>query len=178
MVAPSLGRVGTKITCLFPLPGGKAEFVAVSQAVQEAIYLREKYLILIATLNNDRGPTRAEYFNTTITFLEKKGQNNRDKLQEKWFFAAGNVTLTDGSKKVCRLKQTCTPTGAARKYITTITDVFLLFYAVGLDVARVETQIKPKGCGLANYLLIVCLYNDWQSLQISCLTSEKRLTVT
>jgi len=42
MAAPSLGIVGTKITCHFPLSGGKAEFVAVTQAVQEAIYLREK----------------------------------------------------------------------------------------------------------------------------------------
>jgi len=66
-------------------------------------------------------------------------------LQEKWFAAAGNVTLADGSKKVCCLKQTCTPTVAARKYITTITDVFLLNYAVGLDVARVETQINTQG---------------------------------
>ena len=33
----------------------------------------------------------------------------------------------DGSKEVCPLKQTCTPTlaGSARTYITTITDVFL-----------------------------------------------------
>ena len=55
------------------------------------------------------------------------------------------MTLADGYKKVCHLKQTCTPTGAARKYITTITGVFLLNYAVGLDVARVETQINNQG---------------------------------
>jgi len=98
-----------------------------------------------ATLNNERGLTRAEYINATITFLEKEGQNK--KLQENWsrFAAAGNATLADGSKKVCRLKQTCSPTGAARKYITTITDVFLLNYAVGLDVARVKTQINTQG---------------------------------
>jgi len=52
--------------------------------------------------------------NATRTFLEKEGQNK--KWQEKWLAAAGNVTLADGSKKVCRLKQTCTPTGAAWKY--------------------------------------------------------------
>jgi len=99
-----------------------------------------------ATLNNGRGPTRVEYINAAITFLEKEGQNN--KLQEKWFAAACNVTLADGSKKVCRLKQTCIPISAARKYITTIADVFLLNYAVGLDVARVDTQIKPRGVAL------------------------------
>jgi len=97
----------------------------------------------IATLNNERGPTRVEYINAAITFLEKEGQNN--KLQEKWFAAACNVTLADGSKQVCRLKQTCTPTGADLKYITTITDVVLLNYAVGLDVARVETQLNTQG---------------------------------
>jgi len=37
---------------------------------------------------------------------------------------------------VCRLKQTCTPKGAARKYLTTVTDVTILNDAVGLDVAR------------------------------------------
>ena len=52
------------------------------------------------------------------------------------------MTLADGSKKLCRLKQTCTPTGAAQKYITTITVVFLLNYT---DVARVGTQINIQG---------------------------------
>jgi len=77
-----------------------------------------------------------------MVFMEKEGVNN--KLKGKWFASAANVTLVDGSKEVCRLKQTCTPTGAARKYITTITDVLLLNYAVGLDVARVAsgTQIN------------------------------------
>jgi len=45
--------------------------------------------------------------------------------------------------KVCRLKQTWTPT--ARKYITTVNDVSLLNYAVGIDVARVGTQINTQG---------------------------------
>jgi len=96
-----------------------------------------------ATLNNRRGPTREQCINDTIAFLEKEGVDK--KLEEKWFTAAANVTLADGSKKVCCLKQTCTPTSAARKYITTITDVFLLNYEVGLDVARVGTQINTQG---------------------------------
>ena len=37
---------------------------------------------------------------------------------------------------VCHLKQTCTPKGAARKYLTTVTDVMILNYAVDLEVAR------------------------------------------
>ena len=42
----------------------------------------------------------------------------------------------DGSEKVCRLNQTCTPEGADWKYLTTVTDVMILNHAVGLDVAR------------------------------------------
>jgi len=50
-----------------------------------------------------------------------------------------------GSKQVCRLKQTCTPTAAARKYLTTITDVFLLNYAVSLDEAHDGIQKNTQG---------------------------------
>jgi len=46
------------------------------------------------------------------------------------------VLQEDGSKEVCHLKQTCTPKGAARKYLTTVNEVMILNYAVGLDVAR------------------------------------------
>jgi len=46
---------------------------------------------------------------------------------------------------MCRLKQTCTPTGAARTWVTTVTDVIILNYAVGLDVARDGTQYNTQG---------------------------------
>ena len=69
---------------------------------------------------------------------------------------------------VCRLKQTCTPKGAARKYLTTVTDVMILNYAVGLDVARVGPNPIPKACGLVNCLFTVFLYNYWPSRQNSC----------
>ena len=42
----------------------------------------------------------------------------------------------DGSKQVRRLRQTCTPKGAARKYLSTVTDVMILNYTFVLDVAR------------------------------------------
>jgi len=47
---------------------------------------------------------------------------------------------------VCHLKQTCTPKGAARKYLTIVTDVMILTrnYAVGLEVAS-ETQSNTQG---------------------------------
>jgi len=65
-----------------------------------------------AALNKGRVPTTEQYINATIAFLEKEGEHK--KIQEEWFAAAANVILADGSKKVCRLKQTCTPTGAAQ----------------------------------------------------------------
>ena len=43
-----------------------------------------------------------------------------------------------------RLKQTCTPKRVARNYLTTVTDVMILNYAVGLDVAR-GTQSNTQG---------------------------------
>jgi len=52
---------------------------------------------------------------------------------------------------VCRLKQTCTPKGA--KYLTTVTDVMILNYAVGLDVTRDPIEWPCK------LILIVFLYN-------------------
>ena len=50
---------------------------------------------------------------------------------------------------VCHLKQTCTPKGAARKYLTTVTDVMILTrnYAVGLEVAS-RTQANTQGVWL------------------------------
>ena len=67
-------------------------------------------------------------------------------MYDKWLHEAANIHLEDGSKQVCRLKQTsCTPTGAARKYLTTVTDVCLLDYAVSLDEARDGTQKNTQG---------------------------------
>ena len=59
---------------------------------------------------------------------------------DKRFDTAANVLQDDGSRIVCRLKQTCRPTRAALKWVMTVTDVMILNYAVGLDVARDETQ--------------------------------------
>jgi len=127
-----------------------------------------------AAVNNGRGPNREQYTNATIVFLEKEGVNIKPK--ETWFASAANVTLADGSKKVYGLEQTCTPTGATRKYITTITGVLLLNYYATQSVLRwlvLGLGSIPKGCGLAKYLLIVFLCNNWRGRQIKCLTSEK-----
>ena len=55
------------------------------------------------------------------------------------------VLQDDGSRIVSRLKQACTPTGAARKWVTTVTNVMILNIAVGLDVARDGTQYNTQG---------------------------------
>jgi len=70
-----------------------------------------------------------------------------DTRYDKWFDTAANVLQDDGSRILCRLKQTCTPTqaGAARKWVMTVTDVMILNYAVGLDVARDGTQCNTQG---------------------------------
>ena len=78
-----------------------------------------------------------------MAFLEK--ENTFVKMYAQWLDKAANIHLENGSKHVCRLKQTCTPTGEARKYLTTITDVFLPNYAVSLDEARDGTQKNTQG---------------------------------
>jgi len=44
------------------------------------------------------------------------------------------------------LKQTCTPKTAVRNYLTTVTDVMILNYTVGLEVVR-GTQSNTQGVG-------------------------------
>jgi len=63
----------------------------------------------------------------------------------KWLHMAAKVWLEDGSKQVCRLKQTYTPIGADRKNFTIITDVFLLNCAVSLDQACDGSQNNTWG---------------------------------
>ena len=92
--------------------------------------------------NRGMGVTKAQYIDATMAFMEKSGVFNI--RYEKWFDAAANVLQNDGSKQVCRLKQTCTFKGAARKYLTTVTDVMILNYAVGLDVACDGTQSNTQ----------------------------------
>jgi len=88
--------------------------------------------------NRAQGVTKA-----TMDWKEK--ENMFVKMYAKWFGKAANIHLEDGSKQVCRLKQTCTPTGAARQYFITITDVFLLNHADSLDEARDGTQKNTQG---------------------------------
>jgi len=76
---------------------------------------------------------------------------------DKWFDTTANVIQDDGSRIVRRLKQTCTPTRAARKWVTTVTDVMIL-NAVGLDVLVMERNAILRACGLVNCRLTVCLY--------------------
>jgi len=84
--------------------------------------------------DREKGNTRAQYIESTMDCMEKAGVSNA--RSEKWIEARLNVLQDDRSKQVCRLKQKCTPTGAARKYLTTVTDVTILNYALGLEMAR------------------------------------------
>jgi len=82
------------------------------------------------------GVTKAQYIDATIAFMEKSGVFNI--RNEKWFDARKRFT------EWWVQKQTCTFKGAARKYLTTITDVMILNYAVGLDVARDGTKSNTQ----------------------------------
>ena len=91
--------------------------------------------------NRGWGVTKAQYIKATMDCMENDGVFNT--RYDKW----ANVLQDDGSRIVCRLKQTCTPTGADRKWVTTVTDVMMLNHAVGLDVARdgTVTQCNTQG---------------------------------
>jgi len=62
--------------------------------------------------NRGMGVTKAQYIDASMDFMEKTGVFNT--VYKKQFEAAANVLQDDGSKQMCRLKQTCTPKGAAR----------------------------------------------------------------
>jgi len=93
--------------------------------------------------NRGLGVTKAQYIEATMDYMENGGIFVT--RYDKWFDTAANALQDDGSRTVSRLKQTCTPTGAARKWVTTVTDVMILNYAVGLDVARDGTQYNTQG---------------------------------
>jgi len=93
--------------------------------------------------NRGQGVTKAQYVEATMAFMEK--ENAFVKIYDKWLHEAANIHFEDGLKQVCRLKQTCTPTGAARKYLNTVTNVCLLNYAVSLDETRDGTQKNIQG---------------------------------
>jgi len=122
----------------------------------------------VAHKDQDRGQgvTKAQYVETTMAFIEK--ENTFVKMYAKFLDKAKKIHFEDGSKQVCRLKQTCSATGAARKYLTTITDVCLLKYGVNLDEARDGTKKIPRWCGLVNCLLTVSRYSSWHSCLHSC----------
>ena len=93
--------------------------------------------------NRRLGVTKAQYVEATMDYMENGGIFVT--RYDKWVDTAANVLQDDGSRIVCCLKQKCTPTGAARRWVTTVTDVMILNYAVGLDVARDATQCDTQG---------------------------------
>jgi len=109
--------------------------------------------------------------NDIIMFWEQKGTRLRG-MPHTYRRCDSAYCCADLSHQhdVCHLKQTRSPQGAARKYLTTVTDVIFLNYAVGLDVARGGHNPMHRACGLVNYLLPVFLYNYSSSRQNSCQT--------
>jgi len=93
--------------------------------------------------NRGLGVTKAQYIEVTMDYMENGGIFVT--RYDRWFDTAANVLQDDGSRIVSCLKQTCTPTGAARKWVTTVTDVMILNYAAGLDVALDGTQYNTQG---------------------------------
>jgi len=134
----------------------------------------DKLRVVQHNQNRGQGVTKAQYVEATMAFMEK--ENAFVKMYDKWLHEAANIKLEDGSKQVCRLKQTCTPTGAARKYLTTVTDVCLLNYAVSLDEARDGTQKNTQGvwpCKLPIDSLPLQLLGLSPAL-MSCLSKQPR----
>jgi len=82
--------------------------------------------------------------NDIIMFWEQKGARFRG-MSHTHTHCDSAYCCADLSHQhdVCRLKHKCTPKGAARKYLTTVTDVMILKYAVGLEVAR-GTQLNTQ----------------------------------
>ena len=93
--------------------------------------------------NRGLGVTKAQYIQATMDYMENAGIFVT--RYDKWFDTAVNVLQDDGSRIVSRLKPTCTTTRAARKWVTTVTDVMILNYTVGLDVTRDGTQCNTQG---------------------------------
>jgi len=69
--------------------------------------------------NRGLGVTKAQYIQATMDYMENAGIFVT--RYDKWFDTAANVLQDAGSRIVSRLKQTSTPTGAARKWVTTVT---------------------------------------------------------
>jgi len=97
--------------------------------------------------NRGLGVTKAQYIQATMDYMENAGIFVT--RYDKWFDTAANVLQDDGSRIVSRLKQTCTPTGAARKWVTTFTDVMILNYAVWTWLVMERNAIL-RACGLVN----------------------------
>ena len=99
-------------------------------------------------MNKGQGATTKHFNTATMEFREQSGLMRAQ--EKKGFDHAANCELPDGSKGVCRLKQTCTPLGAARKYVTTITCVLIWNYAVSLETCRITRNTLT--CLLLNLL--------------------------
>ena len=106
--------------------------------------------------NRGLGVAKAQYIEVTMDYMENGGIFVT--RYDKWFDTSAKVLHDDGSRIVSRLKQTCTPTGAANKWVTTVTDVMILNYELVWTWLEMERNTILRACGLVNCRLTVFLY--------------------
>ena len=135
----------------------RLESLSLAEAKQEYSDVAGKHAVTTlctshATYNKGQGATTKHFNTATMEFLEQSG------LEKKWFDHATNCELPDGFTGVCKLKQTCTPLGAARKYVTTITDLQILNYAVSLRTCRITTNTQGVWKCWRSFLIFLLVF--------------------
>jgi len=96
----------------------RLESLSLAEAKQEYSDVAGKHAVTTlctshATYNKGQGATTKHFNTARMEFLQQSGLMRAS--EKKWFDHATNCELPLESKGVCRLKQTCTPLGAARK---------------------------------------------------------------
>ena len=139
--------------------------------------------------NRGLGVTKAPHIDATMDCMENGGVFNT--RYDKWFDTAANMLQDDGSRIVCRLKQTCTPTGVDRKWVTTVTDMRVntpshthsRTYTHTISLTHTRARHRPVclclrvcecshtcmricvqicACVYACVCACVCMYNEWK----------------
>jgi len=121
-----------------------SDIIMLHRCLNDIIMSLNSIYMLVKVLNDIIMLQRC--LNDIIMFWEQKGTRLRGMSHTHTHCDSSCCADLSHQHDVCCLKQTCTPKGAARKYLTTVTDVMILtgHYAVGLEVAR-GTQSNTQG---------------------------------